>query len=50
MHATKTLGWAGATPLWFGRLKAVKSGVAPARPEQLGAVFWPRAGIGERKA
>jgi hypothetical protein len=28
---------AGATPLWFGRLKAVKSGVAPAHPSVLAA-------------
>jgi|HubBroStandDraft_6_1064221.scaffolds.fasta_scaffold26172_4 hypothetical protein len=43
MHAAKTLGWAGATPLLtaFSRPKA--RGVAPARPEQLGAVFWPCA-------
>jgi hypothetical protein len=39
----KTLDWAGATPLF--RLSAAQKirGVAPARPERLGAVFCPRA-------
>jgi hypothetical protein len=50
MHAAKTLGWAGATPLLTAFSRPNQSGVAPARPEQLGAVFWPRAGIGEHKA
>ncbi len=52
MHAGKTLGWAGATPL-LGLLGAFSRpkfrGVAPARPVQLGAVFCPRAGVGECK-
>lgn len=49
MHAGKTLGWAGATPLWTAFSRPNFRGVAPARPEQLGAVFLPRAGIGECK-
>jgi hypothetical protein len=49
MHAAETLGWAGATPLLTAFSRPNQSGVAPARPEQLGAVFWPRAGIGECK-
>jgi len=43
MHAAKTLGWAGATPLLTAFSRPKQSGVAPARPEQLGAVFLPRA-------
>jgi hypothetical protein len=43
MHAAKTLGWAGATPLLTASSRPNQSEVAPARPEQLGAVFWPRA-------
>ena len=43
MHAAKTLGWAGATPLLTASSRPNQSGVAPARPEQLGAVFLPRA-------
>ena len=46
MHAGKTLGWAGATPLLGAFSRQKYRGVAPARPEQLGAVFCPRAGIG----
>jgi hypothetical protein len=46
----KTKNWAGATPLLTAFSRPNQSGVAPARPEQLGAVSWPRAGIGERKA
>jgi hypothetical protein len=49
MHAGKTLGWAGATPLLTAFSRPNQSGVAPARPEQPGAVFWPRAGVGECK-
>jgi len=45
-HAGKTLGWAGATPFWTAFSRPKFLGVAPARPELLGAVFWPRAGIG----
>jgi hypothetical protein len=43
MHAGKTLGWAGATPLLTAFSRPKVCGVAPARPEQLGAVFCPRA-------
>ena len=43
MPAAKTLGRAGATRTLtaFSRPKSIR--VAPARPEQLGAVFLPRA-------
>ena len=44
-HAGKTLGWAGAPPLLRAFSRPKLRGVAPARPEQLGAVFCPRAGI-----
>jgi hypothetical protein len=43
LHAGKTLGWAGATPFWTAFSRPKFFGVAPARPEQLGAVFCPRA-------
>ena len=43
MHAAKTLGWAGATPLLAAFSRPNQSEVAPARPEQPGAVFLPRA-------
>jgi hypothetical protein len=43
MHAGKTLGWAGATPLLTAFSRPKVCGVAPARPEQLGAVFFPPA-------
>lgn len=43
MHAAKTLGRAGATPLLTAQSRPNQSGVAPAHPEQLGAVFLPRA-------
>jgi len=47
MHASKTLGWAGGgTPLLGAFSRPKFRGIAPARPEQLGAVFCPRAGIG----
>ena len=39
MHAAKTLGWAGATPLLGAFSRPKFRGIAPARPEQLGAVF-----------
>ena len=45
MHAGKTLGWAGATRILGAFSRPKFCGVAPARPEQLGAVFCPRAGI-----
>ena len=45
MHAGKTLGWAGATPLLgaFSRPKVL--GIAPARIEPLDALFCLRAGV-----
>ncbi len=46
MHAGKTLGWAGATPPLGAFSRPKFRGVAPACPEELGPVFWPRAGIG----
>jgi len=49
MHAAKTLEWAGATPLLGAFSRPKFSRVAPARPEQLEAVLWPRAGVAERK-
>jgi hypothetical protein len=39
----KTLNRAGATPLFRLSAAQVNRGVAPARPEQLGAVFCPHA-------
>ena len=46
LGAGKTLGWAGATPLF--RLSAAQKvrGVAPARHAYRVTVFWPRAGVG----
>ncbi len=41
MHTAKTLGWAGATPLLGAFSRPKLRGIAPARPEQLGAVVWP---------
>jgi hypothetical protein len=46
LHAAKRPGWAGATPLLGAFSRPKLRGVAPARPEQLGAVFWPRAPAG----
>jgi hypothetical protein len=43
MHAGKTLGWAGATPLLGAFSRPKHRGIAPARPELLGAVSCPRA-------
>jgi len=43
LHAGKTLRWAGATPLLTALSSPKFCGVAPARPEPLGAVFCPRA-------
>lgn len=43
MHAGKTLRRPGATPLLTACSRPNQSGIAPARPEQLGAVFLPRA-------
>src|SRR5690348_706548 len=41
LHAGKTLRWAGATPLRTAFSRPKICGVAPARPEQLGAMFLP---------
>jgi hypothetical protein len=49
LGAGKRLGWAGATPLLCAFSRPKYRGIAPARPEQLGAVFWPRAGVEECK-
>jgi len=38
---------AGATPLLGASSRPKYRGIAPARPELLGAVFWPRAGVGQ---
>jgi predicted transcriptional regulator len=43
MHAVKTLGWAGATPLLTAFSRPTQSGVAPARRAGSVTVFWPRA-------
>jgi len=40
---------AGATPLLGASSRPKYRGIAPARPELLGAVFWPRAGVGQFK-
>jgi hypothetical protein len=42
MHAGKTLGWAGATPLLTAFSRPKFRGVAPARIEPLDAVFCSR--------
>jgi hypothetical protein len=47
--AGKTLKRAGATPLLGASSRPKYRGIAPPRPELLGAVFWPRAGISECK-
>ncbi|SRR6266436_2711472 len=39
MHAAKTLGWAGATPLLGAFSRPKFRGIAPARPELLGPCF-----------
>lgn len=43
MHAAKTLGWAGATPLLTAFSRPNQSGVAPARHPTTVTVFLPRA-------
>lgn len=43
MHAGKTLGWAGATPLLGAFSRPKYRGIAPAHIEPLDAVFSPRA-------
>lgn len=43
MHAAKTLGWAGATPLLTASSRPTQSGVAPARHQTTVTVFLPRA-------
>jgi len=50
MHAAKTLGRAGATPLLTAFSRPKLRGVAPARHAGSVTVFWPRAGVGECKA
>ena len=39
MHAGKTLGWAGATPLLTAFSRPKFCGVAPARPSSSGPCF-----------
>jgi hypothetical protein len=41
MHAGKTLGWAGATPLLGAFSRPKFRGIAPARPERLGGRVLP---------
>jgi hypothetical protein len=43
MHAAKTLGWAGATPLLTAFSRPNQSGVAPARHQTTVTVFLPHA-------
>jgi len=43
MHAGKTLGWAGATPLLTAFSRPKFHGVAPARHARSVTVFCPRA-------
>ena len=43
MHAAKTLGWAGATPLLTAFIRPNQSGVAPARHAGSVTMFCPRA-------
>jgi hypothetical protein len=43
LHAGKTLGWAGATPLWTAFSRPKVCGVAPARHRGTVTVFYPRA-------
>ena len=50
MHAAKTLGWEGATPLLTAFSRPKFCGVAPARHAGSVTVFWPRAGVGECKS
>ncbi len=50
MHAAKTLGWAGATPLLTAFSRPKFCGVAPARHAGSVTVFCPRAGVGECKS
>jgi hypothetical protein len=40
MHAAKTLGWAGATPLLTAFSRPNQSGVAPARHQTTVTVFF----------
>jgi hypothetical protein len=42
----KSPDWAGATPLLGAFSRPKYRGIAPARTEQLGAVFCPRVGVG----
>jgi len=43
MHAAKTLGWAGTTPLLAAFSRPNQSEVAPARHQTTVTVFLPRA-------
>jgi hypothetical protein len=43
LHAGKTLGWAGATPLLTASSRQKVCGVAPARHRGTVTVFCPRA-------
>ena len=43
MHAAKTLGWAGATPLLTASSRPNQSEVAPARHQTTVTMFLPRA-------
>ena len=43
LHAGKTLGWAGATPLWTAFSRPKFCGVAPARHAGSVPMFCPRA-------
>jgi hypothetical protein len=49
LHAGKTLGRAGATPLLTAFSCPKFGGVAPARHAESVTVFCPRAGVGEYK-
>ena len=49
LHAGKTLGRAGATPLLTAFSRPKFGGVAPARHAESVTVFCPRAGVGEYK-
>jgi len=50
LGAGKTTDWAGATPLLTAFSRPKFCGVAPARHAGSVTVFWPRAGVGERKS
>ncbi|SRR6266852_8547637 len=50
LYVSKSLIWAGATPLLTAFSRPKFCGVAPARHAGSVTVFWPRAGIGECEA